>query len=76
MKLGILFSGGKDSCYAAWLAHQEGYEIGCLISLISENKESYMFHTPFIEKVSLQADTMNIPLISIKTRGEKEKGRN
>ena len=73
MKLGVLFSGGKDSCYAAYLAKKNGYEISCLISIISQNKESYMFHTPFIEKVSLQADTMNLPLIAIKTKGEKEK---
>ena len=73
MKLGILFSGGKDSCYAAYLAKKNGYEIGCLISIISENKESYMFHTPFIEKVSLQASAMNIPLVIVKTPGEKEK---
>jgi diphthine-ammonia ligase len=73
MKLGILFSGGKDSCYAAWLAKKQGYKIGCLISIVSENKESYMFHTPFIEKVGLQAEVMKIPLVIVKTCGEKEK---
>jgi len=72
MKLGVLFSGGKDSCYASYLAKKNGYEIGCLISIISENKESYMFHTPFIEKVSLPAKEMGIPLIIVKTKGEKE----
>jgi len=71
-KLGILFSGGKDSAYAAWLAKKEGYEIGCLITIVSENKESYMFHTPFIDKVTLQAKEMEIPLIIVKTKGEKE----
>jgi diphthamide synthase (EF-2-diphthine--ammonia ligase) len=50
-KLGILFSGGKDSMYAAWLAKKEGYEISCLISIVSENEESYMFHTPSIRRV-------------------------
>jgi ABC transporter with metal-binding/Fe-S-binding domain ATP-binding protein len=72
MKLGILFSGGKDSCYASYLAKQEGHEICCLISIVSENRDSYMFHTPFIEKVFLQAKEMRIPLIIVKTRGEKE----
>jgi len=73
MKLGILFSGGKDSTYSAWLSKKEGYEISCLISVVSENKESFMFHTPSISKVIEQAKVMNIPLIIVKTKGEKEK---
>ena len=72
-KLGILFSGGKDSMYAAWLAKKEGYEISCLISIVSENEESYMFHTPSIRRVEEQAKSMGIPLIVIKTKGKKEK---
>ena len=73
MKLGILFSGGKDSTYAAWLAKKEGYEISCLISIVSENKESFMFHTPSISRVIEQAKVMNIPPVIVKTKGEKEK---
>ena len=76
MKVGVLFSGGKDSCYAAYLAKDAGYKISCLISILSENKESYMFHTPSIEKVKVQADVMGIPLIIIKTKGVKEKELN
>lgn len=73
MKLGVLFSGGKDSSYAAWLAKKEGYDVSCLISIKSENKDSFMFHTPTIDKSEKQADAMNIPLILVKTKGEKEK---
>ena len=72
MKLGILFSGGKDSMYAAWLARKRGYEIGCLISVFSENKESYMFHTPNIKLVKDQARVMGLPLIVVRTEGKKE----
>ena len=72
-KLGILFSGGKDSMYAAWLAKKEGYKISCLISIGSENEESYMFHTPSIRRVEEQAKSMDIPLIIVKTKGKKEK---
>ncbi len=72
-KLGILFSGGKDSMYAAWLAKKEGYKISCLISIVSENEESYMFHTPSIRRVEEQAKSMDIPLIIVKTKGKKEK---
>jgi len=73
MKAGVLFSGGKDSCYSAYLAKKAGYELACLISIFSENKESYMFHTPSIEKTKQQAKVMNIPLLIQKTKGEKEK---
>ncbi|PIO08781.1 TIGR00289 family protein, partial [Candidatus Pacearchaeota archaeon CG10_big_fil_rev_8_21_14_0_10_34_12] len=73
MKLGILFSGGKDSSYAAYLAKKHRHELTCLISVFSENKNSYMFHTPSISRVKEQAQAMNIPLITKKTKGVKEK---
>jgi len=72
MKLGVLFSGGKDSCYVAYLAKQEGNELACLITLISKNPDSYMFHTPSIERVKEQAKVMDIPLLISNTKGEKE----
>jgi ABC transporter with metal-binding/Fe-S-binding domain ATP-binding protein len=72
MKLGVLFSGGKDSTFAVFLAKKEGYDIACLITIISENKESFMFHTPSISKTEKQAEVMGIPLVVGKTKGEKE----
>ena len=72
MKLGVLFSGGKDSCYSAYLAKQEGHELTCLISIFSENPESYMFHTPNIHLVEKQAKVMELPIIIEKTKGQKE----
>ena len=72
MKVGVLFSGGKDSTYAAWLAKKMGHEIECLITLYSENEASYMFHTPAIELTKEQAKLMDIPLVARETKGEKE----
>lgn len=72
MKTGVLFSGGKDSAFSAYLAKKAGHELTCLISLFSKNKESYMFHTPSITQVKKQAKTMNIPILIEKTFGEKE----
>lgn len=72
MKLGVLFSGGKDSTYAAYLAKIFGHELSCLISIVSKNKESYMFHTPSISKVEKQAESMEIPIILQETEGKKE----
>jgi diphthine-ammonia ligase len=73
MKVGLLFSGGKDSTYAGFLALKQGYEVSCLISIVSENKHSYMFHTPSISKTQKQAKAMNIPLVIGQTKGEIEK---
>tara|TARA_Y100000310_G_scaffold345693_1_gene468397 strand:+ start:40878 stop:41492 length:615 start_codon:yes stop_codon:yes gene_type:complete len=72
MKLALLFSGGKDSTYAGFLAKEQGYDISCLISIISKNQDSYMFHTPKIELTKQQAELMNIPIIQKITKGEKE----
>jgi len=72
-KYALLFSGGKDSVYAGYLAKKAGNGIACLITIISENPESYMFHTPSISEVKKQAKVMNLPIITKKTKGEKEK---
>lgn len=72
MKVGVLFSGGKDSTFALAWAIQQGWEIACLLSMKSENPESYMFHFPNIELVDKQAECLDIPILSIKTKGEKE----
>ncbi|MEK6741961.1 MAG: diphthine--ammonia ligase [Nanoarchaeota archaeon] len=72
MKLGILFSGGKDSAMAAYLVKKEGNEIVCLITIHSENSDSYMFHTPSISKTEKQAEVMGLPLLIKKTKGVKE----
>jgi asparagine synthase (glutamine-hydrolysing) len=71
-KLASLFSGGKDSVYATYMAKKEGYSVECLISIHSENKDSYMFHTPSVVKTKKQAEVMDIPLIIQGTKGEKE----
>jgi ABC transporter with metal-binding/Fe-S-binding domain ATP-binding protein len=71
MKLGVLFSGGKDSCFALWKASKE-HDISCLITLESANSESYMFHTPNIKLTRLQAEAMGLPIVSVATAGEKE----
>jgi len=37
-KVAVLFSGGKDSCMAAYLMKNKGYDLACLISVFSKNK--------------------------------------
>lgn len=72
-RLGALFSSGKDSCYALHLMQRQGYPIACLISVKSSNPDSYMFHTPNIHLVELQAEAIGLPLVVQETAGEKEK---
>ena len=72
MRLGVLFSGGKDSTLALHLA-AEKEEVACLITVVSKNPESYMFHTPNIEVSALQAEALGLPQIRKVTKGEKEK---
>jgi diphthine-ammonia ligase len=72
MRLGVLFSGGKDSTLALHKA-AEKEEVTCLITLVSENKESYMFHTPNIDLTALQAEALGLPLIRKVTEGKPEK---
>ena len=71
MRLGVLFSGGKDSTLALHLA-AEKEEVVCLITVVSKNTESYMFHTPNIDVTALQAEALGLPLVSVVTEGQKE----
>lgn len=71
MRLGVLFSGGKDSTLALHKAEEKA-EVTCLITIVSENKESYMFHTPNIDVTALQAKALGLPLIKKMTKGEPE----
>jgi diphthine-ammonia ligase len=71
MKLGVLFSGGKDSTLALHKATDKE-EVACLITIRSKNPESYMFHTPNIDLTELQAKALGLPLIVQVTDGKKE----
>ncbi len=72
MKVGVLFSGGKDSVYSAYLAKKRGHDLTCLITIVSKNPESYMFHTPSIEKSIIQSKAIDLPIIVKETEGIKE----
>jgi diphthine-ammonia ligase len=71
MRLGVLFSGGKDSTLAL-LKAMEKEEVVCLITIISKNMESYMFHTPNISLTKLQSTAIGLPLIQKSTEGRRE----
>lgn len=72
MKSAILFSGGKDSVMALYYALNNGDDVKYLLSIKSENDESYMFHIPNIHLADLISQAVEIPLIEVKTSGIKE----
>ncbi len=72
MKLGALISTGKDSLFAMYKAGKDN-EITCLITVQSSNPDSYMFHTPSVELAKYQAEALELPLVMVQTKGEKEK---
>ncbi len=72
MKLAVLFSGGKDSYLALQYASADN-DISCLLTLKSEKKDSWMFHTPAIEWTKLQAEAMGLNHLISKTSGVKER---
>lgn len=71
MKAAALFSGGKDSTYAAWLASKRD-ELACLVTLFPKSEASYMFHYPNLEWTRLQAEAAGVPQLTADTEGVKE----
>ncbi|HDP73480.1 MAG TPA: diphthine--ammonia ligase [Candidatus Woesearchaeota archaeon] len=65
LRIGALFSGGKDSVYAMNLLNLSGNEIACLISLIPESADSMLFHVPFTEQIDTLAEAFGLPLVKV-----------
>ncbi len=55
MVVTALVSGGKDSCYSAYLADCQGRTVDELLVLRPSDPDSLLFHTPNLELVELQA---------------------
>ncbi len=72
MRVAALFSGGKDSAYAAWVARQQGWEVSPLVSILPEDPDSMLYHVPNLHLVPLLAEAMGVPLVWERA-GEGEK---
>lgn len=64
MRLAALYSGGKDSTLAMYLAMQMGHEVACLVSIRPTTADSMMFHTPNLDVVPLMAEAMDVCLVT------------
>ena len=70
MRVGILYSGGKDSNITMYKVYLQGYEIACLITIIPASDESMLFHYPNAAYTSIQVECLQLPLISSTSDGE------
>jgi len=73
MKVAVLYSGGKDSTMALFLALKQGWDVIYLVTIFPEREDSWMFHYPCIELTKLQAKAIGIQQIVRRSSGEKEK---
>lgn len=64
MNLASLFSGGKDSTFAIYLAQNQGHQISCLLSIFPKSDESHLLHHPNMKWTELQSRAMNLPQIT------------
>jgi diphthine-ammonia ligase len=72
MPLAILFSSGKDSTFTLWYYLEQGWDVACLLSMVPESEDSYMFQNPSVDLLKKQATSLQIPLLLQSTPGEKE----
>lgn len=72
MRLAALYSGGKDSTFALYLAEQMGHDVPYLVNIVPEDKESWIFHTPNLDVVPLMAEAMGKKLITAPSTGSEE----
>lgn len=69
--IGALFSGGKDSNLSMFLL-KDKYNISCLLSIIPTSNDSYMYQKPDLKILKSQADCLNLPLLTQKSKSVKE----
>ena len=71
MNLGSLFSGGKDSTYAIYLAQKQGHNVTCLLTVFAKSEESHLLHHPNLQWTKLQSESMKIPQLTIHSKSDE-----
>lgn len=61
------WSGGKESCFACYLATKQGYEVSYLVNFISKKWNRVSFHGIEPRLISLQSDAVGVPLLQKET---------
>jgi ABC transporter with metal-binding/Fe-S-binding domain ATP-binding protein len=68
MKVAVLFSGGKDSAFAAFWTMMHGFEP--ILVTVRPPEYSMMFHHPNIESTKKQAEAMGLGQVFVETNEE------
>ena len=71
MRLAALYSGGKDSTLAMYIAEQTGHTAEYLVNIVTDTDDSMLFHVPNTNMVPFLAEAMNRPLITVSTDGSE-----
>lgn len=69
--MAALYSGGKDSTLAMYLALQMGHEVPYIVSIVPVAKESWIFHVPNIDLVPMIAVSMGCTSVMAETAGSE-----
>jgi len=72
MRLASLYSGGKDSTLALYLAEQMGHSVGYIVNIVPASDDSMIFHVPNSNMVPLLAEAMGKRLVTAVTDGTEE----
>jgi diphthine-ammonia ligase len=74
VRLAALYSGGKDSTFAVYLAKDAGHEVVCLITMHPVAADSPLFHYPNSWVTEYLAEGMQIPLIGFSVSSRSKEG--
>jgi diphthine-ammonia ligase len=72
MKLGALYSGGKDSTFAISRAREMGHDVVCVITMHPLADDSALFHYPNSWVTLYLAKAMQIPLLAFPASGRSK----
>ena len=72
MRLAALYSGGKDSTFAMYIAEQMGHDIPYLVTVEPEDRASWIFHTPNLSIVPDMAEAMGRELVTVPSDGTEQ----
>lgn len=73
MRAVVLFSGGKDSVYAAGWALSRGHEV--ILLTVRPPEYSMMFHHPNVDATRLQAEAMGLAQSFVETTEDNWRDR-
>ena len=74
MKVFSSWSGGKDCALATYKTLLQGYEVVCLLNMISEDGERSRSHGILTQVLGLQSRAIGIPIIHVRSSWEDYEG--